>query len=81
VVDGETGVLVPVELQADDPMRPVDPERFERDLATAINRLMADAPLRKAMGRAGRRRAAESFGWPSIARQTVDLYRTLIGAQ
>ncbi|HEY6609287.1 MAG TPA: glycogen synthase [Candidatus Limnocylindria bacterium] len=79
VVDGETGILVPVELSADDPMRPVDPARFERDLADAINRLMADPALGDSMGRAGRRRAVESFGWASIARQTAGLYRSLVG--
>ena len=79
VVDGETGVLVPVELSADDPMRPVDADRFERDLAGAINGLMTDASRRESMGRAARRRAVESFGWESIARQTVELYRSLLG--
>lgn len=79
VVDGETGLLVPVELSAEDPMRPVDAESFERDLAAGINRLMADPALRDSMGRAARRRAVESFGWAAIARQTVDLYRSLVG--
>jgi starch synthase len=78
VVDGETGLLVPVELRADDPMSPVDPDAFERDLASAVNRLMADPDLRVRMGAAGRRRAVERFSWESIADQTVDLYRSLI---
>jgi len=77
VVDGETGLLVPVELDVDDPMSPVDPDRFERNLAGAINALMADAATREVMGRAGRRRAVERFSWGAIARQTADLYRTL----
>jgi glycogen synthase len=78
VVDGETGLLVPVELRLDDPMRPVDPDRFERNLAGAINALMADVRTREVMGRAGRRRAVGHFSWRTIARQTVDLYRTLV---
>lgn len=78
VVDGETGLLVPVELSPDDPMRPLDPDRFELNLAGAINALMADATTREVMGRAGRRRAVESFSWGSIARQTVALYETLV---
>jgi glycogen synthase len=78
IVDNETGILVPVELSADDPMRPVDPDGFERDLADAINRLMADPALGEEMGRAGRRRAIASFGWDAIARQTADLYRSLV---
>jgi glycosyltransferase involved in cell wall biosynthesis len=78
IVDNETGTLVQVELSADDPMRPVDPDGFERDLADAINRLMADPALGEEMGRAGRRRAIASFGWDAIARQTADLYRSLV---
>jgi glycogen synthase len=77
VVDGETGVLVPVAFSPDDPMRPVDPAAFESDLASAINRLMADAPLRERMGRAGRARAVERFSWSAIAEETVGLYRSL----
>jgi alpha-maltose-1-phosphate synthase len=78
VVDGETGLLVPVELRIDDPMSPVDPDRFERNLAGAINALMADATTREVMGRAARRRAAEHFGWASIAERTVALYESLL---
>jgi alpha-maltose-1-phosphate synthase len=78
VVDGETGLLVPVELRVDDPMSPVDADRFERNLAGAINALMADEPTRRVMGRAARRRAVEHFSWDAIARQTADLYRTLV---
>jgi len=78
VVDGETGVLVTVELRLDDPMTPVDPARFEADLADAVNRLMADPPLREGMGRAGRERAMAQFSWSAIAAQTVALYQFLI---
>jgi glycogen synthase len=72
VVDGETGVLVPLELAA--PMQPADAAQFEHDLADAINALMADPPRRARMGAAGRRRAVESFGWDAIARRTIELY-------
>ena len=78
VVDGETGLLVPVELRPDDPMVPLDPDRFELNLAGAINALMADAATREVMGRAARRRAVERFSWGRIAAETVDLYRTLV---
>jgi starch synthase len=77
VIDGETGLLVPVELRVDDPMSPVDADRFERNLAGAINALMADPATRELMGRAARRRAVEHFSWHAIARRTVDLYRSL----
>ena len=80
VADGETGLLVPVELSLDDPMSPVDADRFERNLAGAINALMADPSTREVMGRAARRRAVEHFSWTAIAGQTADLYRALTQA-
>jgi starch synthase len=76
----ETGVLVQVELRADEPMTPTDPDRFARDLAAAINGLMADPARRATMGAAGRRRAVEQFAWSSIADQTLSLYHGLVGA-
>ena len=77
VIDGETGVLVPVDLDPAEPMTPVDPERFARDLAIAITALLADPARRAAMGEAGRRRAVEQFSWASIADQTIELYASL----
>jgi starch synthase len=78
VVPGETGLLVPFEAAGGTSFEPTDPDRFERDLAAAIEELMKDPARREAMGRAGRRRAVEHFGWDAIARRTVDLYRTLV---
>ena len=78
VVDGETGLLVPLELSPDDPMSPADPDRYARDLADAVNRLMADGALRARMGAAGRHRAVEHFSWSAIADETVALYRSLL---
>ena len=80
VVNGETGVLVPLALSADDPMSPADPDAYARDLASAVNRLMGDAPLRARMGVAGRQRAAEQFSWSAIADETVALYRRLVAS-
>jgi glycogen synthase len=78
VVDGVTGVLVPLEQQKEAPFEPVDPNRYARDLAAAINRLMADPDLRARMAAAGRHRAVESFSWAAIANQTLALYEELI---
>ena len=77
VVDGETGLLVPLALSPDEPMTPVDPDRFARDLAEAINTLMADPGRRAAMGTAGRHRAVEQFSWSSVADRTLELYATI----
>jgi glycogen synthase len=78
VVDGETGLLVPFEAAGGESFEPRDPEGFERDLAAAINSLMADPVRREAMGKAGRQRAVEHFGWDAIARRTVALYKSLV---
>ena len=77
VVDGETGVLVPLELRTDEPMAPADAAAYEQALAEAINWLIADPARRSAMGEAGRRRAIADFSWSSIAARTVELYRSL----
>ena len=77
VVNEETGILVPVAQQTQSPFEPVDPARFSRDLADALNRLLADPELGRAMGRRGRQRAVSHFSWAIIARQTLALYRSL----
>ena len=78
VVDGVTGFLVPVEQMTESPFEPTNPEKFERDLATRINELMADPDLQKKFGRAGRKRAEEKFAWRSIAQETKRLYESLL---
>jgi starch synthase len=78
VVDGETGVLVPLAQTTDGLGTPVDPERFVLDLATAINALLADPAAATAMGRAGRQRAVKHFSWPSIAERTIEIYRSVL---
>jgi len=79
VVDGETGVLVPIDQMKESPFEPRDPEKFARDLAARINQLMADPALCEKFGRAGRKRAEEKFGWPAIALETKALYEELLG--
>ena len=78
VADGETGFLVPLDQMEESPFEAKDPERFARDLAAAINKLLADPSLRDRFGRAGRKRAEEKFSWGSIAEQTKALYGTLL---
>jgi glycogen synthase len=79
VVPGETGELVDLELRPGT-FDPVDPARFSADLAAAINRVALDPALRGRMGAAGRRRVEAHFSWAQIARETLDLYRSLAGA-
>ncbi|ARU45926.2 glycogen synthase [Corynebacterium silvaticum] len=69
VVDGHTGNLVHYD--------ETDTEGFERDLAHAVNELIARPHLVKAYGSIGRTRAVNDFSWASIAQQTIDVYRSL----
>jgi starch synthase len=78
VADGETGLLVPIEQVTDGSGTPLDPARFEADLAARLTEVLADPGRARAMGVAGRRRAVESFSWAVIATRTLDLYRTLL---
>ncbi|MEU0081170.1 glycogen synthase [Micromonospora tulbaghiae] len=77
VADGETGLLVPIEQAGDGSGTPLDPERFVADLAARINELLADPARIAAFGAAGRRRAVEHFSWDAIARQTIEVYRSV----
>jgi alpha-maltose-1-phosphate synthase len=76
VSDPETGFLVALE-QAPDSIDPIDPEAFAAAFAERVNELVADPALAAEMGRAGRRRVVEHFGWPAIADETVSLYRAV----
>lgn len=78
VVHDQTGYLVPLAQSSASPFSPLEPEHFARDLAHHINRLMAHPDRCVAFGKAGRARAIEVFSWATIARQTADLYRSLL---
>jgi glycogen synthase len=77
VVPGETGLLVDLQLK-EGSFDPVDPDRFSRDLAAAINQVALDPAIREQYGRNGRRRVEDHFSWTAIAQKTLELYRSLI---
>ena len=61
VVDGETGLLVPVDDAG--------------ALAAALGRLAGDAGLRARLGEAGARRVRERFGLERMVEETLSVYR------
>ncbi|PRI11109.1 glycosyltransferase [Leucobacter massiliensis] len=67
VIDGETGVLIPVDPAGDDP----------RVWAEAIDRLLADAPRRERMGAAARAYALRR-SWDASAARLLEVYRELL---
>lgn len=79
VVDHETGRLVPFEPRGPVDFEPKDPDRFARDLADAVNALLADPERRATMGRLGRKRVEDYFSWRAVAEQTLAFYRRLLG--
>jgi glycosyltransferase involved in cell wall biosynthesis len=62
--DGVNGLLIPA--------------RDSLALSNAIEKLVLDPELRKAMGRAGRLRAESEFSNAIVCAQTLDLYRRLL---
>ncbi len=78
VLPEETGLLVPLDAWGGTNFEPRDPDRFARDLAAGINRLLDDPALRAEMGRRSRERVEQFFSWSSIARRTLDFYEDLV---
>ena len=77
VVHGETGILIPVEQQKTAPFEPIDPDKFAKDLANGINKLINNVELKDTMAKNGRKRVEESFDWRAIAKQVQELYKSL----
>ena len=78
IVDGETGLLVPIEQVQDGTGTPIDPARFEADLAERLTTLVTDTEAAKTMGQAARRRVEEHFAWEAIAQRTMDVYNWVL---
>ena len=78
IVDGETGLLVPIEQVQDGTGTPIDPARFEADLAERLTTLVTDTEAAKAMGQAARHRVEEHFAWQAIAQRTMDVYNWVL---
>jgi len=70
VVDGKTAYLVDYDVD----QQPA----FTGGLAARIEELLRDPARASAMGRAGRQRVLEHFGWPAIASRTIQLYKSLL---
>lgn len=78
VVDGETGLLVPLEQEQDGTGTPLDPDGFVADLADALTRVVSDPTRAAEMGEAGRIRAQQHFAWDTIGRRTIEVYESVL---
>lgn len=81
VVPSETGLLVEFRTAGPGDFEPCDPEQFATDLAYAVNSLLESPELLEQMGASARKRVEAHFTWTSIARNTLDFYRELVGAK
>ncbi|SNR32987.1 glycogen synthase (ADP-glucose) [Lutibacter agarilyticus] len=78
VVHDETGLLIPLEQQTEAPFEPINPDKFSKDLADGVNKLVQNKELREKMALNGRKRVEESFDWVAIAKQVEELYKSLV---
>jgi len=78
VVEGETGLLIPLEQQDVAPFEPIDPDKFSKDLADGVNKVINNKELRETMAKNGRKRVEENFDWEAIAKQVEGLYKSLV---
>ncbi|MFE3543709.1 glycogen synthase [Nocardia sp. NPDC059177] len=70
VADGVTGTLVHYQADAT--------EKYEHELAAAVNAVASDPVLARRYGEAGRARAIAEFDWAKIAEDTVAVYRSVL---
>ena len=77
----ETGLLVPFEPKGLANPEPKDTRRYARDLAAAVNRLLAAPEVMAEMGRRARQVVEEKFSWKSVAQQTLQYYEMLVGGR
>jgi glycogen synthase len=78
ITEGETGYLIELDSISRTDFNPKNPEAFQRNFATQVNRLLDDENLAHQMGKAGRKRVLEKFSWESIAKTTFNYYSTVI---
>ncbi|GAA4285611.1 glycogen synthase [Brevibacterium daeguense] len=78
VLDGETGIIVPIDQVDDGTGTPKDPDAFVRDLAAGLTEMVSDPERAAEMGRRGLERAVTHFSWEQIGRDTVQVYESLL---
>jgi len=71
-------LLINLEQQDVAPFEPIDPEKFSKDLANGVNKLINNKELKDKMAKNGRKRVEDHFDWTAIAKQVEGLYKSLI---
>jgi len=76
IIDGETGVLVPIDINQDNTL--MNPDKFSKDLASSINKIIKDDKLRESMSQKSMERAVSVYSWKKIANEIFNIYKTLL---
>ncbi len=76
IIDGETGVLVPIEINLDNTLS--NPVKFSKDLASTINKIIKDDNLREHMSQKSMERALSVYSWKKIANEIFNVYGTVL---
>ncbi len=78
IVDGETGLLVPLDAESKIDFEPKHPVGFHNSIAFKVNQILNDPALKQSMGKAARKRVEDIFSWKTIAEQTLNFYQRVI---
>jgi starch synthase len=77
VIEGETGLLVPIETSTGSDGEPAAPDVFAKEIASRVNHLIDDSAAARRLGLAGRDRAVNRFSWSSVAEQVRRVYEAV----
>jgi starch synthase len=78
VEHGETGLLVAFEPRSPDDAEAADPDRLADELARGIEQLVADPSRSERMGRRGRQRVIDRYGWDKVAARVYEIYEGVL---
>jgi len=78
IIDGKTGVLIPIKFSQEKNYELENAIEFEKSLAKAINDLLLNPEKIKLMGQMSRKRVEEVFSWKAIAEKTLKFYSEII---
>ncbi|KJY42272.1 glycosyl transferase family 1 [Streptomyces sp. NRRL B-1568] len=76
VVEGDTGLLVPLETSSGDG-EPHAPEVFAKEIAARVNHLIDDHATARRLGTCGRERVVTHFSWSAVAEQVRRVYEVV----
>lgn len=75
ITDNETGFLVPIKVTADENCDLINPEKFSKELAKNINKVVTSDDVYHSLSKNCRKTAIEKFSWKKIAGEVYTIYQ------